>query len=252
MFKPRLLLQEQGFTLVEVLVAILIATMFVAVAMQMMAIAAVFKARAQEFAEATTWIQQDLEEVKYNAELLQYTFLVDNNNGNGDPTKHGPTDTVLYVNSTYGFQVGDTLRVGTDLTNNTIQGIAPANKTITLATKLDTTQLKGQIVVAINTIKCTAVSKNVGFADRLRDMLTDPTGGTDLNTDTNTDGITKTSSFTNKVFTLRRTVTISGLADASPYNLLKISYDVISPSSGNSSIANLYTELIPNAALQCP
>ncbi|WP_250125568.1 prepilin-type N-terminal cleavage/methylation domain-containing protein [Chroococcidiopsis sp. CCMEE 29] len=67
MFKPELPNQEQGFTLIEVLVAILIATIFVTVSLQMVVIAAVFKARAKQYSEATTWIQENLEFVRYQA-----------------------------------------------------------------------------------------------------------------------------------------------------------------------------------------
>jgi Tfp pilus assembly protein PilV len=67
MLKKKPLKPEQGFTVIEALFAILIATIFVTVAMQMMAIAAIFKARAQQNAEATTWIQEDLENVKLQA-----------------------------------------------------------------------------------------------------------------------------------------------------------------------------------------
>lgn len=80
MFKPKLPQQEQGFTLVEVLVAILITTLFVAVSMQAMVLAAVFKTRAQESAEATTWIQEDLENVKYQASRYKDDTECDANN----------------------------------------------------------------------------------------------------------------------------------------------------------------------------
>lgn len=60
-------ISHRGFTLVEVLASILIATVFVATAMQAMVIATLFKARAQEYSEATTWIQEDLENVMLQA-----------------------------------------------------------------------------------------------------------------------------------------------------------------------------------------
>lgn len=67
MLQQKLPQQEQGFTLAEVLIAILIASLFVAAAMQAMVVATVFKVRAQEYSEATNWIQQDLEVVKNQA-----------------------------------------------------------------------------------------------------------------------------------------------------------------------------------------
>ena len=55
---------EQGFTLFEVLVAIVIATAFVAVSMQAIVIAAMFKVKAQEKERANELIREDVEIVK--------------------------------------------------------------------------------------------------------------------------------------------------------------------------------------------
>lgn len=70
MYKQKHPQKEQGFTLVEVLVSILIATVFVATALQAMVVASLFKAKARQYAEATTWIQQDLENIRYRAAIL--------------------------------------------------------------------------------------------------------------------------------------------------------------------------------------
>lgn len=246
MFKLKLLEQEQeqGFTLVEVLVAILMTTLFVGVAMQSMVIAAVFKARAQEFSEATTWIQEDLEYVKYKAANFQYTSLVNEDNGDSIPGKHEATDTVLYVTSVDGFQDGDTLIVGNDSTNNTIAtgGINSTTKSITLTAALGTDLSKDTVVVA--TTKCNAASIDLGFADGLRDQLTGVNS-----TDTNyIETSTKNSNRTNKAFTFRRITTRS---NTSPYDLLQVRYSV-TPTSGSSPVTGLSTEVIPNATFQCP
>lgn len=255
MLKQKFPQSEQGFALVEVLVAILITTLFVAVSMQAMVIAAVFKSRAQEFTEATTWIQEDLENVKYSAASLQYTSLVDETIG--DPTPlvpllHESTDTVLYVASVDGFKVGDTLKVGTDSTSNTIDSINTINKTITLTNPLvglGTIQPKGALVTA--TTRCN-LTRTTGFADGLRDQVTgsNETGITN-NIDIGIDvgGVkVKKSTRTNKLFTMTRTTTIP---DTAPFNVLQVSYTV-SPTSGGSPVAKFYTEVIPNAAFQCP
>lgn len=249
MFKQKLPKQDQGFTLVEVLVAILISTIFVAVSMQMMAIAAIFKVRAQEYAEATTWIQEDLENIKYEASNYQYTTL---------PNGANSTDSVLRVASVDGFVVGDTLIVGTDATSNTIApddstvtppkpGSDPATNEITLTAPLGTSWLEGTPVVA--TTRCIQ-TQTTGFADGLRDKITASVD------DSNDEGIigvvdiiNPSKVFISKTYRLRRTTTIS---DDSPFNLLKINYEVASTSSLNAPIAKFYTEVIPNAALQCP
>jgi len=59
--------QDQGFTLFEVLISILIVTIFIAVASQALLLAAIFKSRAEQRNEAATWIQKDLENVKNQA-----------------------------------------------------------------------------------------------------------------------------------------------------------------------------------------
>ena len=57
----------QGFTLVEVLVGILLISAFLGTAMQAIVAATAFKIKAQELSEATVWIQQDQELVRYYA-----------------------------------------------------------------------------------------------------------------------------------------------------------------------------------------
>jgi type II secretory pathway pseudopilin PulG len=64
--------QETGFTLVEVLVGLLVIVGFISTAMQALVTATVFKVKGQEVSEATTWIQQDLEQVKFDATRLDY------------------------------------------------------------------------------------------------------------------------------------------------------------------------------------
>ncbi len=55
---------ESGFTLSEVLVAIILTTTFVAVAMQGMVVAMLLKSKALHVAEANRWIQADLEQIR--------------------------------------------------------------------------------------------------------------------------------------------------------------------------------------------
>lgn len=238
MLKPKSLQQEQGFALVEVLVAILITTLFVAVSMQAMLVAAVLKARAQEFTEATTWIQEDLENVKYSAASLQYTSLVDETEiyptgVETAPLLHETTDRKLYVASVDGFEVNDALKVGTDSSSNTISSIDTANKTITLSAELGTTQPKGALVTA--TTRCN-LARTTGFADRLRDQVT----GSNKNTVSNdfenppstgnnlTSGDPLKSKLTSKKFSLTRTIIIP---DSAPYNVLEVSYSVAPPNA---------------------
>lgn len=62
---------ESGFTLSEVLVAILLTTTFVAVALQGMVVAMLLKSKALQIGEANRWVQADLEQVRSQITLNQ-------------------------------------------------------------------------------------------------------------------------------------------------------------------------------------
>jgi prepilin-type N-terminal cleavage/methylation domain-containing protein len=297
MFKSKLPKQNQGFTLVEVLVAILITTIFVSVAMQAMAIAAFFKVKAQEYAEATTWIQEDLEQAKYQAANYQYTSLTSTivnpigvaatdsfavndrlriSSDSSTYTVNGKNSLTLTITPTLGipqlnavvtginrcknsvlsanaaanvssinvasagsFAANDQIKVGSDTGTYTISTIS--GTTLNLTPNLGTNQGAGAVVVIA------ATNSNKGFADGLRDWIT----GTDITSNSNSIDISKTSNRTSKPFVMRRTTTISSTP---PYAVLEVKYEVSSGTTFNSSniIADSYTEIIPNAALQCP
>ena len=139
--KPKLPKPEQGFTMVEVLIAILIATIFVAVTMQMMALAAMFKVRAQEYAEATAWIQEDLESVKYEAANLQYTSSLSAN--------AAANASSITIASASRFRANDSLKVGSDPGTYTISSIS--GTTLNITPNLGTDQTSGAEVSATNT-----------------------------------------------------------------------------------------------------
>jgi type II secretory pathway pseudopilin PulG len=64
---------SQGFTTVEVLVAMLLTLIFTIIAMQAIVMATAIKVRGQELSEATNWIQTDVESVKAEANKLDYS-----------------------------------------------------------------------------------------------------------------------------------------------------------------------------------
>ncbi len=261
MFKPKLPQQNQGFTLVEVLVAIIITTLFIAVAMQGMVIAALLKARAQQYTAATNWIQQDLETVKNQA--AQFSSLTQKANAN---------DTSLNVSSVNGFADGDVLKVGTDTGSYTIvnNGIDKINLTLKLAgTALVSAQSKGNLVV--DTKWCAASATSGGFANyfyQIMPTIVDTTqsiiiGGIAYNPLANTNTNPNPRIFGNnsnpnsptsggiKLWLLRNAADSAN----APYNVLQLNYAVVpdvNGAPGTFPVATLYTEVIPNAALQCP
>jgi prepilin-type N-terminal cleavage/methylation domain-containing protein len=59
--------EVSGFSLVEVLVSLIILSIFIGLSMQAFMVAVILKARAEQKDEATNWVQEDLELVKYQA-----------------------------------------------------------------------------------------------------------------------------------------------------------------------------------------
>ena len=60
--------RQQGFTLIEVLVSMLIIVTFIAIALNLIVIAAIFKARAEQYDRAVVWIQEDLKQAIFIAQ----------------------------------------------------------------------------------------------------------------------------------------------------------------------------------------
>ncbi|MBW4552891.1 MAG: prepilin-type cleavage/methylation domain-containing protein [Aphanocapsa sp. GSE-SYN-MK-11-07L] len=58
---------EQGFTLTEVIVSLVMVVGFVGATMQTLMLAAIFSSRAEQYDRAFTWIQEDLELVRFRA-----------------------------------------------------------------------------------------------------------------------------------------------------------------------------------------
>ncbi len=106
--------------------------------------------------------------------------------------------------------------------------------------EVDLESVKFQASQYLDNSKCNASAIDVGYAQGFRDA--DPTinglGGA-------TTTLTKTINASN--FRLTRT---SNPRNALPYNVLEIRYRVASMTG--LTIATLYTEVIPNAALRCP
>ncbi|PSB46127.1 hypothetical protein C7B80_14565 [Cyanosarcina cf. burmensis CCALA 770] len=233
--KKRLQLAEQGFSLFEVLIAILVTTIFISIAMQAMVFAAVFKVKAQEYAEATTWIQEDLENVKYQADNLQFpqtTLAVTVAVGVSPITGSAATS----------FPSSGKLQVGLDTTSYAFTRVA---NVLTLTPPLVLAQASEAAIIDIT--MCTASTKPDGLADSLRDKVT----GSNQTSDSNYVDKALNSKFTNKSYLLRRTTTI---ANTSPYNVLQIKYEVSPGATFDSSklIATFDTEVIPNVTFKCP
>ena len=74
MLKSKLPQAEQGFTMLEILVSMLIATSFVLLSMQALVMATIFRVQAQRIEQANFWLQEDME----NAKILAAGIAQDN------------------------------------------------------------------------------------------------------------------------------------------------------------------------------
>lgn len=166
-----------GFTLVEVIVAILIVTTFVAVALQGMWLALLLKSKNLQLAEANRWVQQDVERIRSQL---------------------------------------------------TIDRLPLSNHE----------QL------------CHPSAAELGFADLLRDSLAsrDVTGTEEYSL-----APLVTTSVTSRTFQIARKLSIPAIADNLAAKILGIEYTVAPTHGANveAPILHLYTEVMPDAALQC-
>jgi prepilin-type N-terminal cleavage/methylation domain-containing protein len=225
--------QEQGFTLVEVLVAILIITVFIATAMQAITIAAVFRVRAKQYSEATNWIQEDLENVRQQAFVLGSTTL-----------SAVPTANSLSVPSgTTGFAAGNRLQIGTisgtlfTISNTYTAGSTTIAVTPALTAAQITATPAGTPVSVIatgstDTTLCYATAQNDGFGNFLSNNL--PT-------------LNSTKTIAGATYTLSRTATVRVTRS---YEVLQLTHSVAQGTK--PPVATFNTEVIPNATFQCP
>jgi hypothetical protein len=168
---------EAGFTMSEVLVAILITTTFVSVALQGMVVAMLLKAKALHVSEANQWVQTDIEAIRAKITLSQLPF-------------------------------GD------------------------------------------NQSKCDPVSADRGFAALISDSLV---GGSPISSTDRTLPPLVATSKTGKTFQIVRTLSVPSTPENAQFKILGIQYLVI-PSMGTNLEAPIfqsYTEVMPDAALQC-
>ncbi|MDS3860418.1 prepilin-type N-terminal cleavage/methylation domain-containing protein [Thermosynechococcaceae cyanobacterium BACA0444] len=219
---------HQGFSLVEVIVGMLIALLFVTTSLQLMVYALVLASQGRGSSTAKNWIQEDLEQVKSLAAAYKSTIL-------SSATTVGAT--TLTVGWTTGFATGDIVRVGSDPNNYTVSGIS--GTTLTLSSGMTTVQSANANVTAVN--MCNASTQANGFAFALR---------------TNLPAVaTTTKAIGGKNYTLTRGSagggTTPAISSTAPFNVLQISYKVV-PEGETTPIATLDTEVIPDAAIKCP
>jgi hypothetical protein len=173
----RYLTAEAGFTMSEVILAILLVTTFVAVTLQGMAIAMLLKSKTLQLAEASRWVQMDVESIRSN------------------------------------------------ITSN-------------------------HLPFGSNQNLCHPQTADLGFADLIRDNLA---GGNVTGTADYDLAPLVTTSITSKTFQIARKLSIPATPENADAKIIGIEYTV-SPSNGanlEQPILHFYTEVMPDAALQC-
>jgi type II secretory pathway pseudopilin PulG len=222
-----------GFSLVESLVGTLLTSLFMMFGIQTFVSAIAIKARAKQITEAHNWVQAELESVKQQASdprMIPFTsspLAMDANSATVSIT----------VDSAIGYEVGDALLVGNDGEDNVIRAIV--GNTLMLASPLGSDQGKSARVIA----RCHADQPTGGFAAFLNNKL-QPLSSEINNSATPNQGI-KTIAGT--PYTLTRTVSVR---NALPYAVSELNYRVTSPTG--VEVANVNTEVVPNASFQCP
>ena len=227
MLKPKLRQQEQGFTLLEVIVAILIATVFVTITMQAMVMAALLKTRAKEYSEAIAWVQEDLEAAKYKAALYQKTTL---------SSAVAQNATSIVVNSADGFVANDTILIDVDSQTYTITGIS--GNTLTISPGVVNPLGYAANALVVGNKRCNATGSSLGFGAGFQGLI-----ATNQVINPNPKQFS-----TGRYFTMVRTPTP---VNSVPYTRLRIDYEV-KPTTGGTAVANMNAEILPDAALRCP
>jgi hypothetical protein len=95
---------------------------------------------------------------------------------------------------------------------------------------------------ATDVTRCGATVASKGYGEKLRAII-----AKDL--PANTQSFSKVSSLGQRSYTLNRTTLVSSTA---PFNMLTVSYRVTPVDKPEVLVAQLYSEIIPEASLACP
>ncbi|MTJ31959.1 hypothetical protein [Aphanizomenon sp. UHCC 0183] len=257
---------DAGFSLIEVVVALLMIFFFTTGALEMFVLSSIFKKKAIQYTTANSLIQQDMEKIKSAAD--QYSFpkattaaALNTNTVTLDSTNGLAASTVLFSND------ADANNYTTTISGNTIT-VTPALKTeVPVSTSV------------FNLTSCNLTSSGSasnGMATYFMNSLS--TTATGIDNSPNSDY--KTSDGTAYYVVTSATKQVKGqyywllrkqdVSTDAPYNILKLNYLVQIGTSSTPNIqttptppyprtllpaytvAKSYTEVIPYASLQCP
>jgi prepilin-type N-terminal cleavage/methylation domain-containing protein len=222
---------DRGFTLVEVMVAALVMTLLVSNLLALVVYAGMFRLKANQSGVARNWIQQDLENVKFNASQFKVAAL-------SSGAMAGATSVTVDRTSigSISMATGDTLKIGDDSVFHTISGIS--GTTLSFTPGLSKDQSSGAQVWTAGASSspkfCNAGSSTTGLAQALSADLAPV--------------LMSSKTIAGTAYTLSRTATPVNTA---PYQTLTLTYSVL-PSGGSDAILSLQTKVVPYAAFGCP
>ncbi|WP_413175651.1 type IV pilus modification PilV family protein [Anabaena azotica] len=247
---------DTGFSLLEVLVAILIVTFFTTVAMQMMVISAAFKSKAKQYTTATTLIEADLENVRNLADQYRFPTLA-------SPTP-SPSATSLVLSSGNGLNAGDKIQfdgfpqIYTIQTPNPIPSNTPTI-IISPAMTVSPRPAIGNTVVSKTSCSAKLANADIGLGNDLLNSIqstvnSSPTVSISSITYKPVVGNPFTLTNTRNKIWLMRNDSYNFTGSVEPYDVLRIDYVVVTDNNNtpsNNVIAKLSSEVIPYASLQC-
>jgi prepilin-type N-terminal cleavage/methylation domain-containing protein len=279
---------DSGFSLLEVLVAILIVTFFTTVAMQMVIVSTAFRARAKEYATAANLIQQDLENIRSIANQYEFPTISATPSPTPSPSD-SPTvfPSVLVLSSDNGLKHNDKIQFPGSPNVYTITAPSPiptANPTITISPGITPPPTPSLVSTAtpiaveigtrvVSNTACSATSASTGLGKKLKDKIatnvtTIPSELADNFTEEQAKSFTDYQAvndyspytITNtglKLWMIRQDIVPEELA-RSPYDVLQVKYVVVRSKDQDKDgkldieiLAELSTEVIPNASFQC-
>lgn len=238
-----------GFSLFEVLIAILVASLFFLVVIQSSTVSSVNRASALEASEALSWIQQDLESIRFQAGRYRTTRL-QRNALTGDLS--------ISVESTQDFDTSDegirfvdpnqkdaTFYKAKSIIGNQISLAEPK-------TGLVANHNQGVLVFGVSALECQATNFADGMGYGLRSQIS--TNNSDLKIPLQP--LSRTVTSTNKQFIVERALEVSKFP---PYRSLTVRYTVNPPIGTPAPFLDpqgnpreFATEVIPDVAFYCP
>ncbi|TAF11213.1 MAG: type II secretion system protein [Nostocales cyanobacterium] len=256
---------DSGFSLLEVVVAIVIVTFFTTVTMQMMVISAAFKAKAKDYTTATNLIQKDLELVRSKAVEYEFPLASPTPITLPNPTASpSPTSMAIPLTSVDGFDVvaspnqQEVQFEGTADVYKVVGKVTSPTPVVTISPIMTSQPPSGSKL--INNTLCNNSTISTGLAEKLRlktvtNLATPspaPTG--------NLAGYGSVSGYApytipntqKKLWLMRKDTNVN----TPPYDVLNIKYLVVKATTDgnpdpNQIVAKLSTEVIPNASFQC-